>query len=246
MRGAIEMLNDADIDYTVCVDPEDVAEYKSQFRIRNVAVLDKSLAYNEGVRQISIANGDKWHWQINDDIYGFSYRRPGKKTTQISVADAITAIEYEVLRYRNIGLAGPEEDIWPPTKDEVKVNALPAQMLLINNSVKAKFEPFRGFEDINFMLQVFEQGFCTLKVDSIRIKASTPGTNKGGAFDAKRDQQLKRLVARWPKVVFNPGGSPGGRPNRKWIMKTFIQRPIPTKPQQFKLEQEYANILKAD
>ena len=232
------MLCAAGIRHTIVIDPEDHDAYsgwilsRGMSKLALIMVLPKDrqgLAYaNEFIRQHSIIRGESWHWQINDDIWKFSHRRPKTATVPLSARAAINAMEAEVKKYSNIGLAGPEEDIWPPTAEPIKVNAVPAQAVLINNSVKAFFRKTNGYEDIDFYLQVLSRGFCTMQFDNIRISAPKPGTNKGGneVKLAKRAEYLhEHEKVKWPNVQFNPGGSPGGRPSRRWIMKNFLQRP---------------------
>ena len=237
-RGAVEMLFAAEIPHTIVVDPDDYNTYSRWIVESDKSALsllictpknNQGLAYvNEYIRQLSISKGESWHWQINDDIWKFSLRRPKQKAVVMNPGEALYEIESEVGRYSNVGLAGPEEDIWPPTEEPVKINAIPAQAVLINNAVSATFRKTNGFEDIDFYLQVLSQSYCTMQFDNIRISAPKPGTNDGGNEIklAKRAAYLfQHERVRWPKVQFNPGGSPGGRPSRRWIMKNFTQRP---------------------
>ena len=233
-RGAILMLNANGVEHTVVVEPQDLNLYRrwivnENLSLSSLEVLRKnnqgvSFA-RESVRQISIGRKESHHWQVNDDIFQFIVRKPGEKMRKVSPLTAISQIESEVAKYSNIGLAGPEENNWPPTEESLKVNALPAQAILVNNSVEAEFRNWPGFEDIDFMLQVFERGVCSLNFNHVRILAPIPGTNNGGLFGTDRKSWGEKFMSTWPQIQFNPGGSPGGRPNRRELMKQFPQRP---------------------
>src|ERR1039458_4294766 len=227
-RGAINMLNEAGLGYVVVVEPQEKYLYR-QMQIDHLQVLDRNDAgvgyAREYIRQMSKRLEEDFHWQINDDIRGFVFREPDASTVHISPADAIEYMESRVSLYSNIGFAGPNEDLWPPTEDCTKVNANPAQAVLVNNSVPAQFREYPGFEDFDFLLQVLEAGYCSIRFDHIRIAAPTPGTNKGGLFGTDRASWKTKFEAAWPHAKFNPGGSPGGCPSRRWIMKHYHQRP---------------------
>lgn len=238
VKGAITMLNDSRILFTLVVDPQELGLYRP--RAEKIIITDKNgagLCYaREFIRRYSISRGETWHWQINDDICRFSLREPGMKMVEIPPINIIHEIENKVSKYSNIGLAGTEENVWPPHESGLRVNYVPAEAILINNQVAASFRQYPGFEDLDFLLQVLQAGFCSLKFDHLRVVSPTPGTNKGGSFQVDRNTWREKFMSAWPGVEFNPGGSPGGKPNHRWIMKNYTQRPALKIAKRFKLE----------
>ena len=180
--------------FFIVVEPGDQEfEYTHAGFGENLLVLpeqNKGLFYSrQFCKDHSTEAGDRYHWQLDDDIRSFLSRNPGEKTGHPSASDALCAIEHEVLKYTNIGQAGMNQNSFPPGVSPIKVNHLPVQAFMVNNRVESKFRT-RIMNDFDFTLQVLREGWCTFMFDHIRTNTPAIGTNKGGLHEVYKNRKV--------------------------------------------------------
>ena len=229
-NGCVKFLRDHNVPHILVIEPQDVEQYLQAGADKNaLLVLDKNDQGESYARNFifktSEAKGEPWHWQINDDVYGFQHRLP-KYTKDITPQVALGIMEREARKYHNVVCIGPEANYFPPS-GRIKNHGLPSECYLFKKGHGAKFSHIPGFEDITYQLAVLDTGQCILAMDSIRRKAPATGSNEGGHHETDRGPGLLILKKRWPHVVFNEGGWPGGRINMRWARKFYKQTPVP-------------------
>lgn len=236
-RCTTALLDEAGIDYTVVVEPQDAKAYRARYRDK-IAVLpanDRGSFYaRKYAHHLARKSGAAYHWQIDDDLRRFLYRAPGVKQTTIDPGKALREMELETLRFKNIGQAGTNQNSWPPSKHASKINNLPVQCVLIRNDVKARYRCTGGnLVDFDFTLQVLTEGWCTIMFDYLRTDTPAIGTNQGGCYTMYRNQSKMRAAAEqmcaWYPVLSYIEDAKGIHIKKNRIWSTFQQRPIPVK-----------------
>lgn len=191
------LMKDGITNWLIVIEPQDFRDYAKEFHPGHIVVLDKNdqgLWYSrQFCKDRSISYGDEYHWQLDDDIRSFISRSPGMASSRPLPCEALREIEEVVEKYSNIGQAGMNQNSWPPGDNPIKVNRLPVQAFLVNNSVKAKFRtPI--LNDFDFTLQVLKEGWCTLLFDHIRTNTPPIGTNAGGLNAVYKKQEVMHAV----------------------------------------------------
>lgn len=233
-RGTTNLLDDAKLNYLIIVEPQDAKAYRARYGKR-VVVLPKN---DQGryyackyIHYLARKAGHRYYWQIDDDVRRFIYRSPGTKQQTVPPGKALRAMEIETLRFKNIGLAGTNQNSWPPSKYASKINNLPVQCILTRTDVKSRYRDATGVVDVDFTLQVLTEGWCTILFDHLRVDTPPIGTNQGGCFMmyknlARRREVMKEMCEKYPTMSYiEDDKGPHLRRGRVW--QQFQQRPIP-------------------
>lgn len=224
--------------FKIVVEPNDYDGYAAHYSTDHLLTLDVNdhgCGYaRQWIKAHSVACGDQFHWQIDDDLT-FKRRINGKNVTRHDDAiKMLCEIEDVVGRFTNIGIAGLRHETFAYTmKDPVTVNRQPASCVLVNNSTKARYR--RGIvEDTDYAMQVLVEGFCTLIFNRLMYTQPSQGTQAGGhtgsvEFDDPMKDQNRELVRKWPGAFQIGPATHGNRqsrikPSRVW--SKFPQRPI--------------------
>jgi hypothetical protein len=227
------ILQKAGINFRIVIEPHDAEQYLNLWHPAYLIELPKD---HQGVnfsrnfiKSHSMKLKQPFHWQMDDDILGFVARPQGQKSFPVAPIDAIKQVENLMEKYDNIGIAGPNQNSWPPSGG-LMFNAMPVQAVLINNQVRANYRNLILMGDFDFVLQVLREGWCSAMYDDLRVV--TPGGHKqaGGlkeVYDRSgiMKQAAMRLISLWPgmKGEEKPDGSI--RLQKKKFMRQFITRP---------------------
>jgi hypothetical protein len=155
----------------------------------------------------AVASGAKWHWVMDDNIRGF-YRT--RKNTQIRVADGTVfrVMEDFVLRYTNVGMAGPNYYCFAKRKQLIPP-FITNTRLFSCNLIRCDL-PFRWRcrynEDADLSLRILKAGWCTVQFNAFLQNKMRTMQMKGGNTDAfyKSEGTLvksRALVRLHPDVV---------------------------------------------
>lgn len=129
----------------------------------------------------SIKNGYKYHWMMDDNIYGF-YRLNKNKAYRVKSGAFFRVMEDYVLRYDNIAMAGPQYTKFIPYKDlrkPLEWNTRLYSCNLIRNDIPFRWR-CRYNEDTDLSLRILKAGYATVQfVPFLQDKATTQ-TVKGG------------------------------------------------------------------
>jgi hypothetical protein len=230
--GTAELLSKEGIDFTIVVEPQDFEAYAERFGASNIETLkynNRGIAWarNE-IKSNSLLKGESWHWQIDDDIRRFIKRVPGKSVEHLCAEPALNYVEGWCSQWSNVGLAGIDQNSWPPGDSEVKLNRMCCQCILIYNELDALW--WRDtVEDTDYSLQVLEHGWCTVLFNHLRTVSPPPCKQKGGNTDSGHYERYKEkvgsLVRYWPQMTIAPESSIGFKANGIW--RSFKQTLVP-------------------
>lgn len=164
----------------------------------------------------SLAEGAPWHWVMDDNIQLFARLHENKR---VPVGDGLifAAMEDFVLRYRNVGQAGPDYWMFAPSRSAARPFTLNTRIYscnLIRNDLAFRWRG-RYNEDTDLSLQMLKAGWCTVLFKAfLQFKTTTqvlPGGNTE-AFYATEGTTPKsqmvvdlhpdvcRIVRRWGRV----------------------------------------------
>ena len=178
------------------------------------------------IHEHSRDNGDKRHWQVDDNIRCFRYFN-GRTRHQIEPGLALRLIENFCDRWSNVAIYGPYYSFFtiPRTvKVPYRKNIHVYSCMCIKNDI-----PFgwRGpwNEDVDLCLQSLAHGMCTVGTHFVCSDKMATMTVKGGNSTAyqnldSRAYGSRSLQQRWPGVVelTNKYGRPHFHVKDNWQM----------------------------
>lgn len=159
------------------------------------------------ITEHSRANGDKRHWQIDDNIDGFM-RYNGRKREHIHPGTALRMIENFCDRYTNVGIYGPNYTNFVVPRNSrkpwVKNVHIYSCMCMLNSLPFTWRGPWN--EDVDLCLQSLVHGFPTISTNFVSARKRATMTVKGGNSTAYQNLDIRAygartLAARWPGVV---------------------------------------------
>jgi len=231
------LLSKSNIDFFIVVEPQDKDSYLEKFEKEQVLVMDKDdkgIAYARNFcKRHSVSLGDKFHWQIDDDMKTFM-KRVNKKNTRCDAIDVLFPIEHYIEEYVNIGMAGAKHSLFAwSANNEVEFNKQICGCGLFNNQTNATW--CEGvIEDTDYSMQVLSLGYCSVVFNRLLFDTPPASTNEGGNNSSGHYERyfslLKGLQARWKdedgKSLFSiveKKGRPALKASRVWMR--FKQRP---------------------
>jgi hypothetical protein len=202
------------IPYFIVVEAQEADAYRAVIEGGEVLVLDPAYQrdydafwkLDDGVSRGSgparnfawdhaIASGAEWHWCMDDNINGFFRYHRNKKTPCTSPA-LFAAMEDFVLRYKNVGMAGPQyamfvtrkRNRWPPFVLNTRIYSCN----LIRNALPMRWRG-RYNEDTDLSLRVLKAKWVTVlfnaflqwKMPTLTMKGGNTDTIYVGGTDAK-------------------------------------------------------------
>lgn len=159
------------------------------------------------ITEHSRANGDKRHWQCDDNMSGF-LRFNGRKREWLHPGTALRMIENYCDRFTNVGVYGPNYDTFciprSSRKPWVKNVHIYSCMCMLNSLPFTWRGPWN--EDVDLCLQSLAHGFPTIQTLFVCVNKMATMTSKGGNSTAyqnldSRAYGSRTLAARWPGVV---------------------------------------------
>jgi hypothetical protein len=115
----------------------------------------------------AIAEGHPWHWVMDDNIRLFA-RLHQNKRLRVGDGTIFHAMETFCLRYRNIGMAGPQYWMFAPSRSKMppyKVNTRIYSCNLIRNDLRMRWRG-RYNEDTDLSLRMLKAGWCTVQFNA--------------------------------------------------------------------------------
>ena len=199
------------VPFYLVVEPHEADEYRSRYPEAEVLVLPWSnlgvnglIAVRNWIKDHSIENGHKRHWQLDDNIRRF-FRFIHDKRLPCRAGVALRVCEDFVDRYTNIAVAGLNYDTFvrgpmPP----FNVNCHVYSCSLIWNELPNRWRlPYN--DDTDMCLQVLADGYCTVLFNAFMCGKSNTMTVKGGNTPIYQDDgrlKMSRMLERvWPGVV---------------------------------------------
>jgi hypothetical protein len=154
----------------------------------------------------SIAGGSEWHWVIDDNIQDFIRLHQNQKI-RCGDGTGFRCMEDFCLRYANVGMAGPNYEMFTPRKRKYPPFILNTRIYscnLIRNDLPFRWRG-RYNEDTDLSLRMLKAGWCTVQFYAFLQDKIATQRVKGGnteAFYAKEGTlaKSKMQVAMHPDV----------------------------------------------
>lgn len=130
-------------------------------------------------------NGHKFHWIMDDNIFGFNYFYDDQRIKAVDGTIFASAEDF-VNRYENIAIAGLNYYMFavPGSKDKPYVaNTKIYSCLLIKNEVPIRWAG-RYNEDVDLCIRALKEGYSTIQFDAFLAKKGATQTMGGGNTDA--------------------------------------------------------------
>lgn len=199
-RHTMKALERMNVPYSVVVEEQEYAAYAEVIEPTKLLVLDKeyqrlydtcddlgdsktkgSGAARNFAWDHSMALGHEWHWLIDDNIRHF-YRL--NRNIKVPVRDGVffRVIEDFVLRYTNVGMAGPQYEKFIARKmahPPFQLNTRIYSCNLIRNSLPFRWRG-RYNEDTDLSLRLLKAGWVTMLFNAYLAEKITTQKVKGG------------------------------------------------------------------
>lgn len=199
-----DYLADNGIDFSLVVEKKETDLYRKKYP-NNVIELPGSdyggvyFARNF-IKKMSKENGEKRHWQLDDDIRKLIHVDNGK-FVDIHPKIMFGNMENFCDKFKNIGIAGAHSTVWVKFgKKPFEINKLAYGCSLINNDLDIWWSK-DVMGDIDYNIQVLESGYCTVRFYIYSFTMSTRATRKGGFTDIYLDKDrintVKNTQKKW-------------------------------------------------
>ena len=199
------------VDFYLVVEEQEVEAYTEAGFGDHILVLpfrDQGLiAARNWIKAHSRENGDKRHWQLDDNIR-YVLRRIGGRRMPCNSGPAMRAAESFVDRYANVAIAGFNYEMFAPKTTKLPpfyLNVHVYSFTLVLNETEFEWR-VKYNDDTDMCLQVLAAGWCTMlfnaflaaKVQTMRIKGGNTDDLYQGDGRVVMSRALERL---WPGVV---------------------------------------------
>lgn len=129
----------------------------------------------------AISIGAEFHWVMDDNIRGF-YRLRNNSKIRVGDGTMFKAMEDFVLRYENVGMAGPNYAFFAKRKQHIPpfiTNTRIYSCNLIRNDLPFRWRG-RYNEDTDLSLRMLKAGWCTVQFNAFLQNKARTQTVKGG------------------------------------------------------------------
>lgn len=188
------------VPYRIVVEKQEFGLYAKRIDPRKILVLDKKFqdeydtcdrlgnSKNKGpgaarnfAWEHSIKAGFEWHWVMDDNILNFR-RYNNNEKVKVTDGSIFRAMEDFVLRYKNIGMAGPNYFMFVSARNKMPpftINTRIYSCNLIRNSLHFRWRG-RYNEDTDLSLRILKYGMCTVQFNAFLQYKMPTQTVKGG------------------------------------------------------------------
>jgi len=196
----MDSLDEMGVDYRVVVRPEEYSKYVKVFGkekilrtplkfLKSYKTLDElgnSMSIGPGAQrnfawEHSKKSGHKWHWVMDDNIQGF-YRYHNNRQIKLISGAFFRIIENFILRYKNIGMAGPNYKLFIPRKAKCApliFNTRIYSCNLIRNDIPFEWRG-RYNEDTILSIDMLKAGWATVQFNTLLQDKTPTQLIKGG------------------------------------------------------------------
>ena len=203
------------VPYHIVIEPQEYDEYAKVIDKGKIFTLpfsnlgQGSIPARNWVWEHSIANGDKRHWILDDNIRNFRWRTQNKRL-YVHDGTIFKAAEDFVDRYENIKMAGLQYTFFAVNyKKPIELNTRIYSCILLSNDIDLRWRG-RYNEDTDLSLRVLKAGYCTCLFYAFLCDKARTMTMKGGntedlyKLDQQEDGRLKMaqsLYRQHPEIV---------------------------------------------
>lgn len=169
--------------YKIVVEPQDYNAYVEQWGEDKIVQLpenDRGISYSRSfIKKYSRAQGEKFHWQMDDDMNSFRLRL-NNKNVKVDPRNCFSIVETINDKFSNVGICGITHFAYAfSKKTSIAVNRMVYGVVLVNNDVEHDWRPDTN-EDLDYSLQTLEAGYVTLAFNTVLFDTYTTGVLEGG------------------------------------------------------------------
>jgi hypothetical protein len=179
---ALELLN---VPYRIVVEPNEYERYREVIKDKKILVLPKDnmklIGSRNWIKNLSIEEGYKRHWQLDDNIEQFN-RLNRNYQIKVTSGTIFRCAEDFTDRYENVAFSGFHYDYFAKAKTVLPpfiLNSRVYSCTLINNKIPYKWRSIYN-DDTDICLQALKEGWCTILFNAFLQQKSQTMTIKGG------------------------------------------------------------------
>jgi hypothetical protein len=213
-RKTVKALLEMKAEFRVVIEPQEEILYSSILPKEYILVLPFSkptdhsmlVTVRNWIKEHSISEGHKRHWQLDDNIKAF-YRLNNNKRNKVLSPVIFRCVEDFVDRYENVAMAGMNYMNYaiPDGRPPYFLNSRVYSMSLVNNELPYKW---RGIfnDDTDICLRMLKDGYCTINFNAFSGDKDATMVTKGGntpiyTTGDLRSDFVDSLVNQHPDVV---------------------------------------------
>lgn len=199
-----KVLTELGVSHYIVVEPQQVVDYQKAIKNMNLLakILPLDMSYKEkyelcddyGLTKSTgpgparnfawdhaASNKNLWHWVMDDNITSFRRLNKNEKV-KVSNGAIFKAMEDFCLRYKNIGMAGPNYYMFAPARTKMPpfiINTRIYSCNFIRNDLPQRWRG-RYNEDTILSLDMLKAGWCTVQFNAFLQQKMTTQTIGGG------------------------------------------------------------------
>lgn len=179
-----KLLDDCGItNYKIVVEPQDYESYVDKWGTEKVVELpenNQGIAFSRSfIKRYSRSQGEKFHWQMDDDMISFRLRL-NNKNAKVNPRHCFSIVETINDKFSNIGICGITHFAYAfSKKTAIALNRMVYGIVLVNNDVMHDWRSGTN-EDLDYSLQTLESGFVTIAFNTVLFDTFTTGKLDGG------------------------------------------------------------------
>jgi len=213
-RKTVKALLEMGAEFRVVIEPQEEELYLTILPKEYILVLPFSkptdhsmlVTVRNWIKQHSISEGHKRHWQLDDNIKAF-YRMNNNKRNKVLSPVIFRCVEDFVDRYTNVAMSGMNYMNYaiPDGRPPYFLNSRVYSMSLVNNELPYQW---RGVfnDDTDICLRMLKDGYCTLNFNAFSGDKDATMVTKGGntpiyTTGDLRSDFVDSLIEQHPDVV---------------------------------------------
>jgi len=213
-RKTVKALLGMGAEFRVVIEPQEEQLYLTILPKEYILVLPFSkptdhsmlVTVRNWIKEHSILEGHKRHWQLDDNIKAF-YRMNNNKRNKVLSPVIFRCVEDFVDRYTNVAMAGMNYMNYaiPDGRPPYFINSRVYSMSLVNNELPYQW---RGVfnDDTDICLRMLKDGYCTLNFNAFSGDKDATMITKGGntpiyTTGDLRSDFVDSLIEQHPDVV---------------------------------------------
>jgi hypothetical protein len=213
-RKTVKALLEMGAEFKVVIEPQEEQLYLTILPKEYILVLPFSkptdhsmlVTVRNWIKEYSIKEGHKRHWQLDDNIKAF-YRMNNNKRNKVLSPVIFKCVEDFVDRYTNVGMAGLNYMNFaiPDGRPPYFLNSRVYSMSLVNNELPYKWRGIYN-DDTDICLRMLKDKYCTINFNAFSGDKDATMVTKGGntpiyTTGDLRSNFVDSLIEQHPDVV---------------------------------------------
>ena len=213
-RKTVKALLEMKAEFKVVIEPQEEQLYLTILPKEYILILPFSkptdhsmlVTVRNWIKEHSILEGHKRHWQLDDNIKAF-YRMNNNKRNKVLSPVIFRCVEDFVDRYENVAMAGLNYMNYaiPDGRPPYFLNSRVYSMSLVNNELPYKWRGVYN-DDTDICLRMLKDGYCTINFNAFSGDKDATMITKGGNTPIYitgdlRSNFVDSLIEQHPDVV---------------------------------------------